>query len=73
MRKNFYNYLILTLKKEIWTNKELIEEFGFNITPQMLGKTLNKIKENYPELVEIKRKNTGNVYYLPIKHKNKKV
>lgn len=54
-------------EKYIWTNKELIDEFKFNITPQLLGKTLNKIKNNYPELIEIKRKNTGNVYYLPIK------
>ena len=54
-------------ERYIWTNKELIEKFKFNITPQLLGKTLNKIKENYPELIEIKRKNTGNVYFLPIK------
>lgn len=54
-------------EKYIWTNKELIDKFNFNVTPQLLGKTLNKIKNNYPKLVEIKRKNTGNIYYLPIK------
>ena len=60
-------------ERQIWTNQELIKEFEFNITPQILGRTLNKIKNNYPDLVEIKRKNTGNIYYLPIKKKIKKV
>lgn len=60
-------------ERQIWTNQNLIKEFEFNISPQMLGKTINKIKNSYPDLVEIKRKNTGNIYYLPIKKKNKKV
>jgi len=60
-------------ERQIWTNQDLIKEFEFNISPQMLGKTINKIKNSYPDLVEIKRKNTGNIYYLPIKKKNKKV
>lgn len=60
-----------TRNRYVWTNKELIEKFQFNITPQLLGKTLNKIKDNYPELVEIKRKNTGYVYFIPIKKEEK--
>lgn len=54
-------------EKQIWTSQELIKKFEFNISPQMLGKTINKIKNNYPNLVETTRKNTGNIYYLPIK------
>ena len=50
-----------------WTSKELIEKFNFKITDAILGKTLNKIKSNHPELLEIKRKSKGNYYYLPLK------
>lgn len=50
-----------------WTNRELIDAFFENATPVMLGRALNKIKNNFPELVEIKRTNIGNKYLLPIK------
>lgn len=56
-----------TDKRYEWTNKELIEKFNFQTTDTILGKTLNKIKNNYPELVEIKRKSKGNYYYIPLK------
>lgn len=56
-----------SIEKYRWTNQELIAKFNLNITPQILGKTLNKLKNIYPELIEIKRTSKGNVYCLPIK------
>lgn len=56
-----------SIEKYRWTNQELIAKFNLNITPQILGKTLNKLKNIYPELIEIKRNSKGNVYCLPIK------
>ena len=50
-----------------WTNRELIDAFFENATPVMLGRAINKIKNDFPELVEIKRTNIGNKYLLPIK------
>ena len=55
-----------------WTNRELIDTFFENANPLMLGRAINKIKNNYPELVEIKRTNIGNKYLLPIKKEIKK-
>ena len=59
--------------KSEWTNRELIDTFFENATPVMLGRAINKIKNNYPELVEIKRTNIGNKYLLPIKKEIKKI
>lgn len=56
-----------SIEKYRWTNQELIAKFNLNISPQILGKTLNKLKNTYPELIEIKRTSKGNVYILPIK------
>lgn len=53
--------------RDRWTAQELIEHLGFNTIPQILGKSLRKIQNNYPELVDIKRTNTSTFYTLPIK------
>ena len=53
--------------RDRWTAQELIEHLGFNTIPQILGKSLRKIQNNYPELVDIKRTNTSIIYTLPIK------
>ena len=56
-----------TTVKWRWTSQELIQSLNLKITPQIFGKAINKIKDNYPDLIEIKRTNRGNAYYLPIK------
>lgn len=54
-------------EKYEWTSQELIKKFFENGNSTMIGRAIRKIKSNYPTLVEVKRKNTGNKYYLPIK------
>lgn len=58
--------------KEVYTNKDVVEILykKFNITNVnaiVLGKTLNKIADNYPEILAIKRTNRGVRYYMKIK------
>lgn len=54
-------------EKYKWTCQELIDKYFEKGNSSMIGKAIRKIKNNYPELVEIKRNNAGNIYYLPIK------
>lgn len=56
------------IDKKIWTNKELINKFFPNATSAMLGKVLNKIQNNYPEAVKIKRTSKGMSYTMKLKN-----
>lgn len=58
--------------KEVYTNKELAEILYkkcniMNVNSIVLGKTLNKIYDNYPEFLVIKRTNRGVRYHMKIK------
>lgn len=53
--------------KTMWKNKELIDKFFPNGNSQIIGKALNKIHNNYPNTVVIKRTSKGITYYLEIK------
>ena len=57
-------------RKKYWTNQEVIEKFfDKSVTPQILGRALNKISENFPDLVSIKRGSKGIRYYMGFKVK----
>lgn len=53
--------------KTIWKNKQLIENFFPNANSQSIGRALNKIQNNYPNAVQIKRTSKGITYYMEIK------
>ena len=55
--------------KTIWKNKQLIENFFPNANYQSIGRALNKIHNNYPNTVQIKRTSKGISYYMEIKEK----
>lgn len=56
-----------SLNKTMWKNKQLIEEFFPNANSQSIGRALNKIQNNYPNTVQIKRTSKGITYYMEIK------
>lgn len=53
--------------KKIWTSKELISIFPECATAQALGRALNKIENNYPNAIKIKRTSKGVTYLMKIK------
>lgn len=61
-----------SIEKEIYTNREIVEilyntfELS-NISSQVIGKTLNKISDNNPKAVIIKRSSKGARYQMKIK------
>lgn len=65
----------ITLKMEFdkdiheeWTTVELNSTiFDNKSTSTMIGRALSKIKNKYPDLVEIRKTNKGRIYILPIK------
>lgn len=52
--------------KTIWRNKELLNFFP-SATAQAIGKALNKIENNYPDVVKIGRTSRGVTYFMKIK------
>lgn len=55
--------------KIIWTTKDLISKVVPNASAQVIGKALNKIENNYPNTVQIKRTSKGVIYFMKIKEK----
>lgn len=53
--------------KTIWTNSDLISKVVPNASAQIVGRVLNKIENNYPNAVQIKRTSKGVVYFMKIK------
>lgn len=53
-------------EKNIWTNRELLKLLP-NATAQAVGKVLNKIENNYPNVVKIGRTSRGVTYLMKIK------
>jgi len=52
--------------KTIWTNKDLLKLLP-NATAQSIGRVLNKIENNYPNVVKIGRTSRGVTYLMKIK------
>jgi hypothetical protein len=52
--------------KTIWTNKDLLKLLP-NATAQAIGRVLNKIENNYPNVVKIGRTSRGVTYLMKIK------
>lgn len=57
--------------KDRWRNSKLKEKYFPEASSQALGRALNKIEDNYPEAITIKRDGKGTVYLMKLKEKPK--
>lgn len=54
--------------KEIWTSVEINENLlNGKYSSPIIGKTISKLKNKFPDFIDIKNTNKGKLYTLPIK------